>query len=654
MHDIHRDQFGEPAHIPHAHDEQKEESRFDQLLKRYGEFLTPFTALVLVCIAWYFGEHSQAGIAPAMAAVAITGYPILKNSIISTVANRKLNAEVLVSIALIASVWVGEYIAGAMVALMMVTGELLEDLTIARTGQAIRSLMELEPESARVVRHGREIRLPIEEVLVGDVVVVRPGEKIPVDGDVFEGRGEVDQAAITGESMPVAKDVGDPVFGGTLNQLGALKIEVTRVGKETTLARIIQLVHSAQLQKPPIERIADRFAAWFTPVMLTLAALVWLLTGEVLRAVTVLVVACPCAMVIATPTAVVAGIGNAARKGILVKGGEVMETLSKLTAFAFDKTGTLTFGTPQVVQLKAFGDTDEAEVIRLAASAEKDSGHPLAAAILARAEQDGVSFDPPEHTEVIVGRGVSAYLKGDGGLSKEILIGNQALFAEKNISLPDAALHFTDTMARLGASAVFVAENTTVLGGVGIADTVRPEAASSIADLRRLGVNKVILLTGDTEATARSALAGVGIDVLAADLMPEQKLEYIRELHNHSEKVAMVGDGINDAPALMEADVGIAMGSIGTDTAIAAADIALTSDELSRLAEVIALSRKTIQVIKQSFLISIGINVVALLLASTGEIGPILGAFIHNIGSIIVVGNSSRLIGYTYSREMRP
>lgn len=622
---------------------------------QYGEFVIPLVCLLLIVIAWLKGEHTLSGSVIAMVALALAGYPILKNSVISTFTNGKLNAEVLVSIALIASVWVGEYVAGAMVALMMTTGELLENLTIARTGRAIRSLMDLEPETARIIRNGKEMEVPIQAVVLGDMVSVRPGERIPVDGTVIEGRGEVDQAAITGESMPVTKEPGSSVFGGTFNQLGALKVEVSKVGEETTLAKIIQLVHKAQADKPAIERIADRFAAWFTPAMLTLAALVWGLTGELLRAVTVLVVACPCAMVIATPTAVVAGIGNAARKGILIKGGAVLENISKLTVFAFDKTGTLTYGTPRVSLVNTFNTRAGEKIfnndlISLAATAEKNSGHPLATAILHYAHEHGVTYGDPDETQVIVGRGVKAKIGTSEGREREILIGNPALFEERDMTLPDEAATFIKKMRQGGRTGVLVADSGQIIGGIGISDTLRPEVKHSVEDLRALGIGKVVMLTGDTEAVAQATMAGAGLDDIAADLLPDQKLNFIRSLRSKGEKVAMVGDGINDAPALVEADVGIAMGSVGTDTAIEAADIALTTDDLERVAEAIALSHQTIAVIKQSFAISIGINVAALFIATIGGIGPVAGAFIHNIGSVIVVGNSSRLIGYQFKK----
>jgi Cd2+/Zn2+-exporting ATPase len=644
MHDIARDEAGVPVPAPAA--PSRTYAPFEIFIERYQAFITPLICLVLSIWAWVVGEHTAVGTNLSLAAVALAGYPILRNSVVSTITHRKLNAEVLVSIALIASVWVGEYVAGAMVALMMNIGELLEDLTIAHTGRAIHTLMNLEPETARIIRNGHEIEVGIDAVVVGDIAVVRPGEKISVDGEIVDGRGEVDQAPITGESMPVTKEPGDQVFGGTVNQLGALRVQVARVGGETTLARIIQLVQKAQAEKPPIERIADRFAAWFTPVMLTLAALVWGITGEVLRAVTVLVVACPCALVIATPTAVVAGIGNAARKGILVKGGAVLETISRLSVFAFDKTGTLTFGKPMVRSVKAFEEFSSDEIIRLAATAEKLSGHPLAQAVLDHAGQQNLTYEPPDETQVIVGRGVRAQKGG-----REILVGNQALFAEEKMALTGQAHDFVHETAKSGATAILVAVDGHIAGGLGIADTLRPQVRTTVDDLRSLGIGRIVMLTGDAQNMALAAMDDAGLDEIAADLMPDQKLAYIQDLRATGEIVAMVGDGINDAPALVEADVGIAMGSIGTDTAIEAADIALTTDDLDRVSEAIALSRQTIRVIKQSFVISIGINVLALILAGTGGIGPIAGAIIHNIGSVIVVGNSSRLIGYRFKKS---
>jgi len=640
MHDVSREAIIE-NNLSTVHDHS--DTGFDKFLDRYGEFINPLLCVILVSISWVKGESEAPWIYLALAACVLSGYPIVRNSIISTITNKRLNAEVLVTCALIAAIWVGEYVAGAIVVLMMNIGELLEDITIAKTGEAVRSLMELEADTARVIRNGREIEIDIEDVVIGDMVLVKPGEKIPIDGIVKEGSGEVNQAPITGESVLISKEKGDEVYGGTLNQVGVLKIEVTRSVEETAISKIIELVHKAQSEKPPIERIADRFAAWFTPVMLILAGLVWGVTGEVLRAVTVLVVACPCALVIATPTAVVAGIGNAARRGILIKGGAVLEVIGKLTTFVFDKTGTLTYGEPAVRTVKGFDGTDIKEVLRLAGTAERHSEHPLAAAVLKRCEEEEAWPYDPDETKVTVGKGIIAVKDG-----KEIMVGNERLFEEKGISLSNDARDFLHEMASSGATGVLVGHDGNIIGGIAIADHLKEDVHQSIRDLKKMGIKKVIMLTGDNQKVADTIAEGAGLDEIVADLLPEGKLEHIKKMKADGEKVAMVGDGINDAPSLVEADVGIAMGVIGTDAAIEAADIALTGDDLSKASEAIALSRKTVQIIKQSLMISVVINCAALVFASTGDIGPIFGAVIHNIGSIVVVGNSSRLIGYRF------
>jgi len=645
MHDVARDTLvvgnGEGAHPRH-------DSRFNQLIERYGAFITPLASIVLILIAWRQEVTTPGGMYLALAAVVLSGYPIVRNSVVSTITNRKLNAEVLVSCALIASIWVGEYLAAAMVVLMMNIGELLEDATIARTGEAVRALMALESDTARVVRDGREMEIDIGEVRIGDVVLIRAGEKIPIDGRIKEGRGEINQAPITGESALIIKEPGDQVFGGTLNQLGVLKIEVTRIARETMLSKIVDLVHKAQAAKPPIERIADRFAGWFTPTMLALAFLVWLLTDEVLRAVTVLVVACPCSLVIATPTAVVAGIGNAARRGILIKGGAVLEVIGKLTTFVFDKTGTLTYGTPAVRSVKTFDGMSEQQVLSLAGTAEAHSEHPLAGAILKYCREKEVWPSEPDATEIVVGRGVVATKN-----NKTILVGNERLFEEKGFSLSADARTFLHDMAAQGSTGVLIGHDARIVGGIAIADAVRADVRQSIENIRKLGIKRVLMLTGDNQKAARAISEGAGLDDIVADLLPEDKLAYIKKLKGQGEVVAMVGDGINDAPALVEADVGIAMGVMGTDAALEAADIALTGDDLTKAPDAIALSRKTVSIIKQSIFMSLVINGIALILATAGEIGPVVGAIVHNIGSVVVVGNSSRLIGYRFQQTIQ-
>jgi Cd2+/Zn2+-exporting ATPase len=622
------------------------ESRFDRFIDRYWVFSNPLACIILILIAWTEGETTPLGMNLALAACVLSGYPIVRNSIISTITNKRLNAEVLVTCALIASIWVGEYLAAAIVVLMMNIGELLEDITIAKTGEAVRALMELEADTARVIRNGREREIDIEDVELGDIVLVKSGEKIPIDGKIKEGRGEINQAPITGESALITKEPGDEVFGGTLNQLGVIKIEVTRVVTETILSKIVDLVHKAQAAKPPIERVADRFASWFTPVMLALAFFVWLITGEVLRAVTVLVVACPCALVIATPTAVVAGIGNAARRGILIKGGAVLEVIGKLTTFVFDKTGTLTYGTPAVRSVKTFYGMSEQQVLSLAGTAEAHSEHPLAGAILKYCREKEAWPSEPDATEIVVGRGIVATKDG-----RNILVGNERLFEEKGFSLSAEARTFLTDVSEKGSTGVLIGHDDRIVGGIAIADAVRADVSQSIEDIRRLGIKRVLMLTGDNQKAARVLSEGAGLDDVVADLLPEDKLAYIKQLKSQGDVVAMVGDGINDAPALVEADVGIAMGVMGTDAALEAADIALTGDDLTKTSEAIALSRKTVSIIKQSIFISIVINGVALILASAGEIGPVVGAIVHNIGSVVVVGNSSRLIGYRFKKE---
>jgi Cd2+/Zn2+-exporting ATPase len=359
----------------------------------------------------------------------------------------------------------------------------------------------------------------------------------------------------------------------------------------------------------------------------------------------VLVVACPCALVIATPTAVVAGIGNAARRGILIKGGVVLEVIGKLSTFVFDKTGTITYGTPSVYAVRGFEGQTENAVLSAAGTAERHSEHPLARAILDSCRKAEAWPNDPEHTEVIVGRGILAQHAG-----VELIVGNERLFAEKNIALSDEARQFLEEMGRSGATGVLVAQGGNLIGGLGIADVLRDDVSTSIDDIRTMGIGKVLMLTGDSKSVAEAVSSNAGFDEIVTDLLPEDKLSYVKQLKARGEKVAMVGDGINDAPSLVEADVGIAMGVIGTDAAIEAADIALTSDDLSKVSEAIALSRKTVAIIKQSIFMSIGINGVALILASTGDIGPVVGAIIHNIGSVLVVGNSSRLISYRFKK----
>ncbi|MBI5375511.1 MAG: cadmium-translocating P-type ATPase [Candidatus Schekmanbacteria bacterium] len=645
MHDISRESIlpGSVAASVGEHDHHL--STFN--IEKVETFFSPVVSIILILSSFFSGgDKTRLGIYLSLSACVLSGLPIVKNSIRAIFVDVRLNAEFLVTCALTASIWVGEYMAGAIVVLMMNVGELLEDLTIAKTGEAIRKLIAITPQSATVIRYGMEERVDIEDVMKNDRVLVKPGEKIPVDGYIETGKAEIEEATITGEPLPVTKEEGDSVFGGTINRNGVLIIRATRVGRETTLSKIVEMVKKAQAEKPPIERIADRFSSWFTPAILIFSGAVYFFTGEIIRSVSVLVVACPCALVIATPTAVVAGIGNAARKGILIKGGAVLETMGRITSFVFDKTGTLTFGKPMVEEILPLEGFSDKAVIELAAMAEKRSIHSLAHAILEKAQEMGLTIPAPDNSETIVGRGIKAEIGGD-----KIILGNKKIFTDEGIHIPEDCHIFIDGHSRNGNTSIIVGLNGKIAGIVAVSDRIREEVGETISDLRKLGAKNIVMLTGDRKESATKATEGIDFDRIEAELLPEDKVIHITRMKNSGEKVAMVGDGINDAPALALADVGIAMGGGGTDIAIESADIALISDDISKIPEGIALGKKTIQIIKQSLLMSVIINAGALFFASTGYLGPIGGAIVHNIGSILVVGNSSRLITYGYRKR---
>lgn len=568
----------------------------------------------------------------------LSGFPILKLGFMGVFVFRDLKAGVLVSIALIAAVAIGEYFAAGEVAFIMMIGELLEVHTVRRARQAVTKLVSLVPRTARVRRNGGEEEIPVVRVQPGDLVLVKPGERIPVDGRVTSGLSAVDQSAITGESMPVDKRPGDEAFIGTLNQLGALEIEATRVGEDTTLARVVKLVAEAEKKKAPVQRLADKWANWLVPASLITAIIVYLWTKDIVRAVTILVVFCPCALVLATPTAIVAGIGRAAKNGILIKSGAALEAAGRVDAILFDKTGTLTYGRPRVVGLLALSGREE-EVLLTAGVAEKFSEHPVARAILAEVNQRGLTLPDPDGFEVLLGHGVSATSGG-----KNLLVGNARLFVEKGIEIPGAVQAWLTAAEDRGETALVVAEDEQVRGAIGVADALKEGAAESIKALGRIGLPELAMATGDNARTAAAVAEAAGIKVVFAEQLPGQKSESVKALKEKGRRVAMVGDGINDAPALATADVGIAMGVTGTDVAVEAADIALMSDDLAKVPQLFALGRHVLRVINQNIIASAIINVGAIILAAFGIIGPVAGALVHNAGSVAVVANSARLI----------
>jgi Cd2+/Zn2+-exporting ATPase len=547
------------------------------------------------------------------------------------------------TVAMIAAIIVGEYSAAALVVFMMSIGEWMENFTVARADNALRDLAKLVPATVTVRRNGEEIVVSIESVVLDDVVLVRTGERIGVDGQVIRGTASVNQAAITGESMPVEKAEEDEVFAGTLNELGTLEIRVSRLGENTTLGQIIKLVREAQASQAPVERLANRYARYLVPATFSIAALVFLLSGEVMRAVTVLVVVCPCALVLATPTAVVAAIGNAARKGMLVKSGAGIEQVGKVNVLAFDKTGTLTHGKPVVTDVISIDGSDGAQILQVAASAERFSEHPIGRAIIGAAKEGSIDLLEPEAFQVLPGYGVSAEVNG-----QSIVIGKRNLFEERGIAWPANCENQVQTMEAAGNTVVAVAIDGRVAGFVGLADTPRDAAKRAVAELKALGIAKIVMLTGDNPRTAKRIADEIGIDDYYADVLPGQKLEIIRDLQDRGFKVAFAGDGVNDAPALAAADIGIAMGAAGTDVALETADIGLMEDEIERIPELISLSRRSLKIVRQNVIFSMGMNLFSLTLGSFGIIGPVIGALLHETSSLPVLANSARLVDAKY------
>ena len=600
----------------------------------------------LLVVGWVLGATKlvPAIVATGLVIVALVlaAWPIFLRAI-KALLGKRLDADVLVAIAVIAASSVGEFVAAAEVAFIMLLGAQLEEYTIRRARRSLGSLLSLVPPTARVRRDGKEEEVTAAELRVGDVVVVRAGERIPVDGVVQSGMASVNQAPVTGESMPVDRSEGDEVFVGTLAETGALIIEARRVGEDTTLARIAQLVEAAQQREAPIQRTLDRAAGWLVPVMLTLSALVYLFSHDVTRAITVLIVACPCALILATPTAVMAAIARAARAGVLIKGGQYLEATARLHTIVFDKTGTLTHGEPEVTHVSRFDKHSEAELVQMAAVAEKMSAHPVARAILRKASALGLVTEDPATFEAHHGRGVIAESNG-----QKLVVGQTGLMDDQSIVM-SAALHtHMDEHHDEGHTTIVVAHDGEVCGTICVADTVRARADEAIRDLRDLGIEKVVMLTGDNQRVAMQIAGKLGLDEVKADVLPGQKAAHIESLRQAGRLggVAMVGDGVNDAPALAVADVGIAMGLTGTDVAHEAADIALMADDLSKIAFAVGLSRHTLQIIKQGLLFALVYNVVMVATAATGHLHMIGGAIAHQFSSVLVIVNAMRLLRY--------
>lgn len=576
----------------------------------------------------------------AWVAVFLCGIPIILEAFIGLVTKFDIKADVLVSIALVASLCIGEDFAAGEVAFIMQLGALLEDLTVAKARAGIEKLVHLTPQNARVIKNGTETVIPVEKAEVGDILRILPGETIPVDGIILSGQTSINQAVMTGESLPVDKAAGDEVSSGTVNQFGSFEMRATKVGEDSSIQRMIRLVQSADAGKAKIVRLADRWATWIVVIALSAALLTWLVTGLIIRAVTILVVFCPCALVLATPTAVMAAIGNATKHGFLVREGDALERLSAVKRVAFDKTGTLTYGTPQVAAVRSTNaDYTEDMLYAYAASAEQLSEHPLGKAVVRCFRQaDSLEVFPSEEFKMLPGRGVSASVNG-----RKILAGNEGMLSEQGIALPDSVRIETERHFNEGSTVIYVAADGRLAGYIVLSDTIRGESGRMVSELSSLGVVPV-LLTGDHKNAADTIAGKLRISEIHANCLPKDKLEIIGSYQKRNEPVCMIGDGVNDAPALKRADVGIAMGGVGSDIAVDAADIALVDDEVKELPHLMALSKRMMITIKCNLSFSMGLNFLAIILAVTGILNPVVGALVHNAGSVLVIINSALLL----------
>ena len=588
---------------------------------------------------WFEWLPTILGVDSTLIAALIGGLPIIKEAVIAIYKRGDTKVGLLVSIAIIASIAVGEYFAAAEVALIMTIGEMLEHITLEKSNTALKKLAELTPLKARIIEGGMEREIAAELVKTGDKLLIKPGEKIPVDGRVIGGYGTVDQATITGESIPVECRNGASVFGGTIVTMGSIEIVATKVGPDTALGHIIKMVKEAQGSKAPSARIIDRWANWFVPFSLVTAILVYLVTGDMVRGVTILIVFCPCAMLLSTPTAVAAAIGAAARRGILIKGGEVLEKVGSLDAVLFDKTGTITVGKASLTDLRCYHGWQRNELLAIAAGIERRSEHHLAKAIMQAAEIENIAVNEPTYWEPVVGQGIVAEKDGD-----RFLLGNQLLLENQQIIISQEQQDYCLEKQKAGGTVLFTAVNGVLVGIITIQDLIREGSESVIAALYGEKIKKIVLLTGDAAAVGNAIGAQVNVPIVHGDLLPADKVKYVEIYQQSGLKVAMIGDGINDAPALAKADIGIAMGYSGTDIAIEAADIVLLADDLKKVPEIIQSSRQAIRTIWQNIVVANVINFAAIILAAFGLLGPVAAAIVHNVGAIIVVLNSARLL----------
>jgi len=572
-------------------------------------------------------------------AILLCGIPIIIGAIKGLVLDHDIKADVLVSIALVASIFIKEYFAAGEVALIMAIGSLLENGTARKAHEGIEKLIKLTPQTARVVRDGAEIVIPVDQVLFGDTLIVLAGETIAVDGVILSGQTSIDQSIMTGESLPVDKAPGDTVTSGTVNQFGTFTMKATKVGKDSSLQRMIELVKVEDANKAPIISIVDRWATWMVCAALGTAVITGIVTGELIRAVTVLVVFCPCAFILATPTAIMAGIGNATKFGIIIRSGDALERIAKVRHIAFDKTGTLTYGKMNVIAVRSFdASISEEKLLHYAASAEQRSEHPIGKAICSCYQSQGGLTKEPHDFSLTAGQGVNCFID-----NLEVVVGKIELLNNLEYYIPNQAKIESEAYLSEGATTVFVGVDNAVVGFLALSDTVREDAKIMISRLKELDIEP-FLLTGDNSSAAQHIADIVGISNVKANLLPEDKMKVIETYGKEKKYVCMIGDGINDALAMKSAYAGIAMGGIGSDIAVEAADAVLVSDDIKRIPYLMKITQKVMHKINVNIVFAIGLNFIAVILSVIGILNPVSGALVHNVGSVAVVINSALLL----------
>ncbi|MFR5273330.1 heavy metal translocating P-type ATPase, partial [Intestinibacter bartlettii] len=565
--------------------------------------------------------------------------PIIKEAATCLYEEFDIKADVLVSLALIASVIIGEIFAAGEISVIMTIGALLEDLTVQKAKSGIENLVKLTPKQARIIRDNKEIMINADDIEIGDIVRVIAGETIPVDGVIIKGQGSIDESIMNGESLPVDKYVGDDVLSGTINQYSTFDIKATKTSQDSSLKRMIKLVKEADSKKAPIVSLTDKWATWIVVIALVSSIGTYLVTHQILRSVTILVVFCPCALVLATPTAIMAGIGNASKYGILIKGGDVVERLSKIKNIAFDKTGTLTYGKLSVVEYKSFNpEYDDEALLKILASVEAYSEHPLGKAIISYYKENNEELLDIQNFTVNPGKGITANLG-----EKSILVGNLKLIKDVDINLNKDIINISEEFTKKGCTVIYLSIDNKLIGYVALSDILREEAKEVISYIKSQKINP-IMLTGDNKNSAQNIASIVGIDDIHPSLLPEDKMNIIKNLEDSKSPTCMIGDGVNDALALKYSSVGISMGAIGSDIAIEASDIALASDDIKNIPYLLYLSKKTMKTIKLNVTFSLALNFLAIILAMTGILNPVVGALVHNLGSVFVILNSAKLL----------